>query len=376
MDFISLTKSLISIPSVATSEESCENIAKYLQAEIQKSGIDSHLVIASRVRIENFDFERFYDENLISLLTPKIPKYNVIANYGNGNFHLIMSAHFDTVASDTYSNQKWSYPPFAGKISNGKLYGLGAADNKSGIGIALGVLDKIRGKLEDNISITFLFTGGEEIGGYSGIGYLLNDKLATGDLFISLNGSFDKINIGCYGRLWIHFVSNQEICAFILSHRLELNHIFKSHNIPLRFSHIEASRKASRDESSVLVFDTLTSNFDQKIIKQVFHEFLPKITFELEILGFIKPAISSKPFYAENLSKLASKHSMKKQTLKIGAPSDLRFAINKNIPSLSFGPIQSTSNVHKPNENIKIETMNSCIEIFSDFILDIAHHLR
>ncbi|MGC9140565.1 M20 family metallopeptidase [Athalassotoga sp.] len=367
MDFISLTKTLISIPSVATSEESYENIAKYLQTEIQKFGINSRLVITEPTKIENSDFECFYDKNLISLLTPKIPKYNVIASYGNGSFHLIMSAHFDTVTIDTDSNQKWSYPPFVGKISNGTLYGLGAADNKSGIGIALGVLDKIRGNFEDKISITFLFTGDEEIGGYSGIGYLLNNELSTADLFISLNGSFDRINIGCYGRLWIHFVSNQEICTFILSHRLELNQILKSHDIPLRFSHIEASR----DESTVLVFDSLTSNFDQKLIKQVFHEFLPNITFELEILGFIKPSISSKSFYAKTFTKIANKHLTEKQTIKIGAPSDLRFAINKNIPSLSFGPIQSTSNVHKPNENVKIETINSCIEIASDFILSL-----
>ncbi|MCL4408424.1 MAG: M20/M25/M40 family metallo-hydrolase [Thermotogae bacterium] len=366
MDFISLTKALISIPSMATSEESYENIAKYLQTEIQKLGINSRPVITNPAKIENPDF---YNKNLISLLTPKIPKYNVIANYGNGSFHLIMSAHFDTVTIDKYSNQKWSYPPFAGKINNGTLYGLGAADNKSGIGIALGVLDKIKGKFEGKISITLLFTGDEEIGGYGGIGYLLNNEISAADLFISLNGSFDKINIGCYGRLWIHFVSNQEICAFILSHRLELNNILKSHNIPLRFSHIETSR----DDSPVLVFDALTSNFDQKLIRQVFHEFLPNITFELEILGFIKPAISSKSFYAEILAKLASTHSMKKQTIKIGAPSDLRFAINKNIPSLSFGPIQSTSNVHKPNENVKIETINSCVEIVSNFILNFVY---
>ncbi|MGC9218757.1 MAG: hypothetical protein ACP5G8_05070 [Athalassotoga sp.] len=83
MDFISLTKTLISIPSVATSEESYENIAKYLQTEIQKFGINSRLVITKPAKIENSDFECFYDKNLISLLTPKIPKYNVIASYGS-----------------------------------------------------------------------------------------------------------------------------------------------------------------------------------------------------------------------------------------------------------------------------------------------------
>ena len=44
---------------------------------------------------------------------------------------LALSGHLDTVAAGDF--QKWTYPPFAGQLVDGKIYGRGAVDMKSGL---------------------------------------------------------------------------------------------------------------------------------------------------------------------------------------------------------------------------------------------------
>ena len=57
---------------------------------------------------------------------------NVIGRVKGGSNHpaLIFSAHIDTM---TVGTQAWQHDPFAGNIEDGKLYGRGASDMKSGM---------------------------------------------------------------------------------------------------------------------------------------------------------------------------------------------------------------------------------------------------
>src|SRR4051794_3969391 len=58
---------------------------------------------------------------------------NVVGKHrgiGGGN-SLILNAHIDVV--DAGDSARWTYPPFAAEIHNGKLYGRGACDMKAGL---------------------------------------------------------------------------------------------------------------------------------------------------------------------------------------------------------------------------------------------------
>jgi len=59
---------------------------------------------------------------------------NVVARVkGNGSKPgLIFSAHFDTMTIGTQGNT-WTHPPFGGEIHDGKVYGRGTSDMKSGM---------------------------------------------------------------------------------------------------------------------------------------------------------------------------------------------------------------------------------------------------
>ncbi len=73
---------------------------------------------------------------------------NIIADWQGSNYKpnkhktLMFEGHTDVV---TEGNPKtWEYPPFAGKIVDGKLYGRGSADMKSGIAAAIAALKAIQ----------------------------------------------------------------------------------------------------------------------------------------------------------------------------------------------------------------------------------------
>ncbi len=53
---------------------------------------------------------------------------NIIGRIGRGPVTILFDAHIDTV--QVTENERWQYPPFAGKIVDGKIFGRGAVDEK------------------------------------------------------------------------------------------------------------------------------------------------------------------------------------------------------------------------------------------------------
>lgn len=61
-------------------------------------------------------------------------KANLIATRGQGPGGLVLAGHTDTVP---YDEGRWRFDPFGGQIDDGRLYGLGAADMKSFLALAI-----------------------------------------------------------------------------------------------------------------------------------------------------------------------------------------------------------------------------------------------
>ena len=64
-----------------------------------------------------------------------IPVENLYARVGSSPPHLVFAGHTDVVPPG--DETRWSYPPFAGEVAAGTLYGRGAVDMKGGIACAL-----------------------------------------------------------------------------------------------------------------------------------------------------------------------------------------------------------------------------------------------
>jgi putative selenium metabolism hydrolase len=65
-----------------------------------------------------------YDEVVIDAMG------NVVGRIGNGAKAILFDSHVDTV--EVTDEEKWDVPPFSGSIVDGRLYGRGSADMKSG----------------------------------------------------------------------------------------------------------------------------------------------------------------------------------------------------------------------------------------------------
>ena len=70
----------------------------------------------------------------IEPLPQRPDKANLIATLGSGTGGLVLAGHTDTVP---YDDGRWLYDPFGGTVADGRIYGLGAADMKAFLALAL-----------------------------------------------------------------------------------------------------------------------------------------------------------------------------------------------------------------------------------------------
>lgn len=109
------------------------------------------------------------------------PVENLYARIGSGSPALVFAGHTDVVP--TGDESLWRYAPFSAHIAEGKIWGRGACDMKSGVGAALAaVLDHLdaHGAPKQG-SIVFLITGDEEAESINGTNKLLSWAKARGE---------------------------------------------------------------------------------------------------------------------------------------------------------------------------------------------------
>lgn len=99
-ELIEFTQSLVRIKSVSGQEE---EIVKFIEKKMNALG---------------------YDEVIIDSMG------NVVGRIGNGEKAIMFDSHIDTV--EVKDEEKWDVPPFSGNIVDGRLYGRGSVDMKSG----------------------------------------------------------------------------------------------------------------------------------------------------------------------------------------------------------------------------------------------------
>ncbi|WP_163651927.1 ArgE/DapE family deacylase [Listeria sp. PSOL-1] len=135
---IQILKDLVNINSTNGNEE---EVADYLKKLLTDHGIDSEKVI--------------YAEKRASLVSEVGDK--------NAGKVLGFSGHMDVVSAGDES--KWTFPPFQATEKDGKIYGRGATDMKSGLAaLVIAMIELKEEKTPLNGKIKLLATVGEEIG--------------------------------------------------------------------------------------------------------------------------------------------------------------------------------------------------------------------
>jgi len=111
-------------------------------------------------------------------------KPNVIAKVGKGKPVLILNGHMDVVPPGDES--RWTYPPFSGKIVEGRVFGRGSTDMKGGLAVIMTVFAELAPIIEEAGAGTLIFsaTADEEVGGHAGVEALVKDGVLVGDAAI------------------------------------------------------------------------------------------------------------------------------------------------------------------------------------------------
>ena len=101
---------------------------------------------------------------------------------------ILIYAHYDV---QPVKESEWTITPFAPKISDGKIFGRGASDDKSGVMITIWAIEamlRTDGKLPVNVK--FVFEGEEEMGSLNFKSFLeKNKELLKADFALNADGS-------------------------------------------------------------------------------------------------------------------------------------------------------------------------------------------
>jgi acetylornithine deacetylase/succinyl-diaminopimelate desuccinylase-like protein len=125
---------------------------------------------------------------------------------------LLLYGHVDVV---TTARQEWRYPPFAGEIADGYVWGRGALDMKGGVAMMLAAL--LRARAEDASlpgDVVLALVSDEEAGGEVGAGFLTREHAG---LFAGVRyalGEFGGFTSHLGGRrLYPIMVAEKQSCA-------------------------------------------------------------------------------------------------------------------------------------------------------------------
>ena len=124
----------------------------------------------------------------------------IIKGSGGGR-SILLNGHVDTITAEPI--EAWDVNPFSGKIVDGKIFGRGSSDMKSGVAAMIMAVKYLR-ELEVSLrgSIIMEHVVDEEFSGYGTLACLA--KGYTADAGICCETSDLHIQPACIGRLWFY----------------------------------------------------------------------------------------------------------------------------------------------------------------------------
>jgi succinyl-diaminopimelate desuccinylase len=307
---------------------------------------------------------------------------SLVARRGQGRPHICLCGHLDVVPVDKGWEKTDPYTP---KVEDGKLYGRGASDMKSGLAAQMRIFHEL-GESEDfEGSLTLMVPGDEELGGWNGATSLL-EEYSDYDLALIAEPTDMKIQKGFRGKIHLnvylkgegthasrpHLVENVlEDLPATIEELSSLKWPDDSTDLPETTSvitKIESGNPQNSIPSRVRIGmdirnDTATdySEAERRII-----EALPSgLDFEVQ-LDHRKPEVMVED--REILEALIEAYEDVKDRSPVitteGGSSDGAHFSTHGVPSVEIGPQQGP--IHGPDEYCELEDVRDMKEIMKD----------
>jgi len=178
---IKFLSKMVEIDTDSVSKKGYEKCASIIVEEAKRNGLD----------VEIIDGEKGAKDGLY--------RPNIIITLDAGSdVTLLVESHFDIVPP----GPGWAVPPFKLTVKDGKAYGRGSADNKSGIVAAVGAMRLLKKEKGLDINLKLLAGIDEEIGGRYGVDYVLTDCGLKGDAGLIVDAGPERLYLGASGIIW------------------------------------------------------------------------------------------------------------------------------------------------------------------------------
>ena len=323
---------------------------------------------------------------------------NLYARLGTKDPNICFAGHVDVVP--TGDIEKWSINPFGGEIKEGKIWGRGAADMKSGIAAFVSSVSEFLAKekkFERVGSISFLITSDEEgkaINGTKKVVEWLQEKQEKITACIvgeptNVNEMGDTIKVGRRGSFtgflkvkgvqghvgYPHLAENpinsliKMLEPFVKIYLDEGTENFQPSSVMVTSVDVDNDATnvipAEARATFNIRFNNLhTINSLELMIKNQFD----KITtnYEFNYYCNAEPFLTSDDFLKSTIEKsIKNVVNIKPNQSTSGGTSDARF-ISKICPVIEFGLVGKT--MHKIDENVDVEDITKLVNIYSFFL--------
>ncbi|MDP2941730.1 MAG: M20 family metallopeptidase [Candidatus Omnitrophota bacterium] len=303
---------------------------------------------------------------------------------------LLITPHLDTVPCGA----SWKFKPFAARIKNGKIYGLGATDCKANLACALEVINSIREEaVALNYDLIFCATADEESGSGLGLAPLLDKKILQPEAAVVLDADDFDIIIAQKGLVHVKVkiqgrrahgaypwrgINAIDLAVRIIREIKEKNFAFRK-NRYLRAPTVNVGTIRGGDKVNV-VADWCEFELDFR--------FLPGTRAE-ELLGQLKKTVRrharefkievegiQKPYRMSEYHPLVS--GLKKAMRRVRVSPRIKgsegatvisFFQDKHIPAVATG-FGSGGCAHAADEYVKISSLYKGAQVLEEFLKD------
>ena len=204
-EIVEFTADLIRIPTVNPPGDLYRECAELIRGRLEEAGMAVQFV-AAEGRPEH---------------TPGHPRINVLGRSGDPGARprLHLNGHFDVVPP----GDDWTVDPFGGLVRDGRIYGRGASDMKSGIAAAVFAVEAMRRagvRLRGGVDVSG--TVDEESGGFAGVAYLCETGVISprNTDFAIIPEPFGptRVCVGHRGVYWFDIVAHGHTAHGSMSH--------------------------------------------------------------------------------------------------------------------------------------------------------------
>lgn len=310
----------------------------------------------------------------------------VFSNARKLDFDIILNGHIDVIAAPDKD--------FAPKIKNGKLYARGAADMKSQVATMMIILKELINSGFKK-SIALLLGSDEEVGGESGIEYLIEKVGYKAAVAIIPDGGENfELTIKEKGVLWLKitakgktahgsrpWLGENAILKLMRSYK-ELEKIFPSFKktkslyqdgISMNLGKVQGGKIINTVPDSAemqIDFRYSEKGDDAKIISAI-KALSQKHRLEFEIIKNMRESVTdAENIYLKKFKKITEKIVGRKMKIsKSTGASCSRFFSEKNIPAIITSP--DYGNIHAAEEWIDIKGTEKLYKIIKEFLTQI-----